>query len=79
MNQQTNNQTEVILDSIADGVFTVDLEWRITSFNRAVETITGVKRKDAVGRHCWEVFRASICEKGCSLRHTLKTGHPLVN
>jgi PAS domain-containing protein len=26
---------ETILDSIADGVFTVDLQWRITSFNRA--------------------------------------------
>jgi PAS domain S-box-containing protein len=79
MKQQTNNQTQVILDSIADGVFTVDMEWRITSFNRAAEAITGVKRKDAIGRHCWEVFRASICERGCSLRHTLKTGHPLVN
>ncbi len=28
-------QTEIILNSIAEGVFTVDLEWRITFFNRA--------------------------------------------
>ena len=34
--------TEIILDSIADGVFTVDREWRITSFNRAAEEINGV-------------------------------------
>ena len=32
-------QTSVILDSIADGVFTVDPKWRITSFNRAAENI----------------------------------------
>jgi alanyl-tRNA synthetase len=33
--------TEAILESISDGVFTVDLDWRITSFNRAAEQITG--------------------------------------
>ena len=29
--------TDTILDSIADGVFTVDESWRITSFNKAAE------------------------------------------
>ena len=33
---------DVILDSIADGVFTVDEDYRITSFNRAAELITGI-------------------------------------
>lgn len=33
-------QTEIILNSIADGVFTVDQEWRITSFNRAASIKT---------------------------------------
>ena len=69
----------VILDSIADGVFTVDSEWKITSFNRAAEKITGITKKDAFGRHCWEVFKASICEQQCSLRRTLETSHPIVN
>ena len=32
-------KTDTILNCIADGVFTVDLEWRITSFNRAAEQI----------------------------------------
>lgn len=73
------NQTRIILDSIADGVFTVDSDWRITSFNRAAENITGISKKDALGRHCWEVFRASICESHCSLRHTVETGSPVVN
>jgi len=73
------DQTSIILDSIADGVFTVDLEWRITSFNRAGELITGISRSEAIGRHCWEVFRASICEKQCSLRQTMETGKPILN
>ncbi|HSQ85768.1 MAG TPA: sigma 54-interacting transcriptional regulator [Desulfobacterales bacterium] len=73
------NQTKIILDSIADGVFTVDSDWKITSFNRAAEKITGIKKEEAIGRYCWEVFKASICEKGCSLKRTVETGHPIIN
>jgi PAS domain S-box-containing protein len=71
--------TEAILESISDGVFTVDHEWRITSFNRAAEEITGVPRQEAVGRRCSEVFRASMCEADCALRRTLGNGKPVVN
>ncbi len=70
---------DVILDSVADGVFTVDLEWRITSFNAAAERITGVPRSEALGRHCCDVFRASICESDCALKQTRRTGRPVVN
>lgn len=74
-----NSITSVILDSVADGVFTVDAEWRVTSFNAAAERITGVKREDAIGRPCCDVFRASICESACALRRTLATGKSVVN
>ena len=79
MKDTTKNQTQIILDSIADGVFTVDSDWKITSFNRAAENITGINKKEALGRQCWEVFRASICENFCSLRHTVETGELVVN
>jgi len=79
MKQHIEKQTHIILDSIADGVFTVNLEWKITSFNRAAEEITGIKKNEAIGRYCWEVFRASICEQGCLLRKSIKTGYPFVN
>ena len=79
MNKDIENQTQIILDSIADGVFTVDSEWKITSFNRAAEKITGINKEEAIGRQCWEVFRANICESLCSLRHTVETGDPVVN
>jgi PAS domain S-box-containing protein len=70
--------TEAILESISDGVFTVDLDWRITAFNRAAEEITGISREDAVGRLCSEVLRSSMCEAECALRRTLKTGKPVI-
>ena len=70
---------ESILESISDGVFTVDADWRIASFNRAAETITGIRRGDAIGKTCSDVFRASMCETDCALRQTVKTGKPIIN
>jgi len=74
-----DNASDVILDSVADGVFTVNADWHITSFNRAAEEITGIPREEALGRPCCDVFRANICETDCALRRTLETGRPVVN
>ncbi|MBU1228795.1 MAG: sigma 54-interacting transcriptional regulator [Proteobacteria bacterium] len=65
---------EHIMDSLADGVFTVDLDWNITFFNRAASAITGVTRAEALGRKCWEVFRSSICDGSCALKAALEAG-----
>ena len=62
--------TEAILESISYGVFTVDQQWRVTSFNRAAEQITGVDRHEAIGRLCSEVLRADMCGETCALRQT---------
>jgi PAS domain S-box-containing protein len=70
---------DVILDSIADGVFTVDSDWNITSFNRAAEQITGISREEALGRKCFDVFRANICQSNCALRDTMSTGQQWVD
>ncbi len=67
-----SNTTNIILESISDGVFTVDHNWKITSFNRAAEDITGISRKEAIGRQCWEVFRSNMCESDCALKKTMK-------
>lgn len=71
--------TNIILDSIADGVFTIDQNWRITSFNRAAEEITSITREEAIGQRCCDVFRASICETNCALRSAIESNKPVVN
>ena len=71
--------TANILESISDGVFTVDKDWKITSFNRAAERITGVNRSSAIGQNCFEVFKSNMCESACPLRRTMKTGKPLID
>jgi len=71
--------SDPILDSINEGVFTVDHDWRITAFNQAAERITGVRKQDALGQQCCDVFRASICEGACVLRRTFSSGEPVVS
>jgi len=63
-----------ILESISEGVFTVDSEWRITCFNKAAEKITGFRWGEAIGHRCYEVMHANRCESGCLVRETLETG-----
>ncbi len=70
---------ETILSCVADGVFTVDRSWHITSFNRAAERITGVPASQAIGKCCSEVFHADICERGCAIRRTMETGRDLID
>jgi PAS domain S-box-containing protein len=69
----------LILDSIADGVFTVDRNWHITSFNRAAEEITGWPRDEAIGKSCSEIFHSSICGKNCAIAESLYSGGPVSN
>jgi PAS domain S-box-containing protein len=77
--RHSTRRETTILDSVNEGVFTVDGDWHITTFNRAAERITGVSREQAIGSLCSDVFRANICETNCALRRTLSEGKPVVN
>ncbi len=77
--QDSPSWTRLILDSIADGVFTVDQQGRITSFNKAAERITGFSREEAVGQYCHEIFRSNTCFEACPLKHTAETAETIVN
>jgi len=71
--------SEIIFNSISDGVFTVDENCIITSFNRAAAEITGFTASGAVGKHCFDIFRTEICHKRCALKDTLKSHEPVIN
>ena len=77
--QGEDNSLSTILDSIADGVFTVDDEWRITSFNKSAERITGFSKEEAIGQYCYEIFRTNVCLEQCALRETMETGQNIIN
>ncbi len=70
---------EAVLGSIADGVFTVDLDWNITFFNEAASRITGISKEDATGSKCWEVLRSSLCDGQCAIRSCMKSDAGISN
>lgn len=69
----------IIFDSISDGVFTVDKNCIITSFNSSAERITGFSAEEALGRHCFDIFRTEVCHKRCALRDTLNHQDPIAD
>jgi len=69
----------VILNSIADGVFTTDREGKITFINKAGEEITGFSSREAIGHYCFDIFRADICQTRCALKETLRTKKEITN
>jgi len=70
---------EAVLSSLNDGVFCVDHQWKIILFNQAAQDITGVSRRQAIGKECCNVLRSNICDHACALRYTMETGKPVVN
>ena len=62
-----------ILDSLGEGVITVDKDFRVTFFNRAAEMITGYKRDEVSGRLCKLVFDCELCETKCPIGLVLET------
>jgi len=66
----------VLLENLSECIFTIDLKKEINSFNHAAETITGFKRQEAIGQHCFDIFRTNICAKRCVMDQSLANGAP---
>lgn len=73
---ETNQLLESILNSISEGVMTLDKDWRIASWNRAAEKITGYFREEVVGMECAKLFRSPVCRENCPVDRALSCGHP---
>jgi PAS domain S-box-containing protein len=63
-----------IIQSLPDGIITVDGQLQVTDLNRAGEKLTGLSREKALGRHCGEVLRSSLCGQECPLKTAMSSG-----
>ncbi|MEW6507955.1 MAG: sigma 54-interacting transcriptional regulator [Bacteroidota bacterium] len=68
-----DNLKDHILDSIAEGVFTVDKNFQINFFNKAAERITGHNREEVLGKFCKHVFQSEFCFSNCPISVVLQT------
>jgi PAS domain S-box-containing protein len=63
-----------IIQSMADGVITVDEKLRVTDLNRAAEKLTGHSRKEALKHFCGEILQSSMCGRECPLKQAMFSG-----
>jgi len=56
---------KLILDNMLDGVIAHTENRIIFFFNRAAERITGLKREDALGKDCHDIFPGRFCGGNC--------------
>jgi len=68
-----HSPTVDILDSIGEGLFTVNKDFRIIFFNRAAERITGFNRDEVLGKFCKHVFSSNRCFNKCPIAQALET------
>jgi PAS domain S-box-containing protein len=61
-----SQRIRLVIDNVADGVFSTDMERRILAFNPAAEKITGYSSRDVLGRRCAEVLQG-VAENGREL------------
>src|SRR5210317_1952587 len=66
--------TQDILDSLEEGVFTVDKNFKINSFNQAAERITGFERTEVIGSYCKNIFSSERCTGNCPMVQVLEKG-----
>ncbi len=71
--------SKMILGCISDGVFTIDPDGRILSFNKAAEAITGFSEEEVLGKPCMGIFRTDLCQTLCPLKLCLKTKDTVSN
>jgi len=68
-----------IVENISDGVFSVDLDFKITFINKAAQKMTGFSAAEAYGKPCKDVLQTSACGPDCPLKITLLSGNPIIN
>ncbi len=75
---------DATIEQSADGVMILDGRWRITTFNKAMEQLTGWPREEALGRPCAEILGlqnaqgGNICLVDCPLQRQPLPANPVV-
>lgn len=70
-----------MLDTLKEGVYFVDLDRKITFWNKGAERITGFRREEVLGSSCMDNILVHVdckgtqlCKEGCPLLYTMKDG-----
>ena len=67
-----------ILNSLSEGVLTLDRDWNILCFNRAAEQILGMAHEDVVGHPFQDIFMSTTCEFRPLIQRAMETGENIM-
>jgi PAS domain S-box-containing protein len=65
--RESDAKSKLILHTMPSGLFTVNLDRKITSWNAGSEEITKLKPDEVIGKDCLEALNCEECKKGCAL------------
>jgi PAS domain S-box-containing protein len=68
-----------ILDSLNEGVYIIDKEFKIVYVNHTASEITGIKPADIIGKACRAFCKSERCQIGCPITEILRSGKNIVD
>lgn len=68
-----------ILDSMPEGVYVVDKEFKIVFVNKSASDITGTKPSEVIGRVCRTFCKSERCQIGCPITEVIRTGKNIID
>ncbi|NMB83531.1 MAG: sigma 54-interacting transcriptional regulator [Ignavibacteria bacterium] len=74
-----NKHSIRILDSLSEGIYIIDKEFKIVYVNKAASEITGIKSSDVIGKVCRTFCKSERCQIGCPITEILRTGRNIVD
>ncbi len=74
----SQNNIEIILDYVSDGVQAIDTKGKIIYCNRTVAMLDDINREDAMGKHILDVY-PSLKKETSTLIQVVDTGVPIFN
>ncbi|MBI5364744.1 MAG: PAS domain S-box protein [Planctomycetes bacterium] len=57
---ELHGRLTTVLESMSDAFVAIDAQWVYTYINSAAARLLQIRREDALGRNCWEVFPQSV-------------------
>lgn len=79
MNSFIDENSIKILDSMPDGVYVIDKEFKIKFVNKTGYEITKKKPEDVLGNVCTSLCKSERCEIGCPITEVLSTGKNVID
>lgn len=68
-----------IIDSLPEGVYVIDKEFKIVFVNNSASKITGIQKEEVIGKVCRSFCKSERCQIGCPITEVLRTGKNIID